>query len=59
MHYGAEFIGATVIPVSGGNTTRQVQLLKDFGATVLCCTPSYALYLADEMKAAGINQRGL
>ncbi|NLO98805.1 MAG: phenylacetate--CoA ligase [Clostridiaceae bacterium] len=59
LHYGAEFIGATVIPVSGGNTTRQVQLLKDFGATVLCCTPSYALYLADEMKAAGITKEDL
>jgi len=59
IHYGAEKIGATVIPVSGGNTSRQVQLLKDFGATVLCCTPSYALYLADEMKSAGITREDL
>lgn len=56
LHYGAERIGATVIPVSGGNTARQIQLLKDFGATVLCCTPSYALYLADEMKANGVSK---
>lgn len=59
LHYGAELVGATVIPVSGGNTTRQIQLLKDFGATVLCCTPSYALYLADEMKAAGLTKDDL
>jgi phenylacetate-CoA ligase len=52
-HYGAERIGATVIPMSGGNTNRQVMLIHDFGATVLCCTPSYALFLAEtaeEMK---------
>jgi phenylacetate-CoA ligase len=54
-HYGAEKLGATVIPVSGGNTKRQIQLLKDFGATVLCCTPSYALYLADEMKEQNVS----
>ncbi len=54
-HYGAEKLGATVIPVSGGNTKRQIQLLKDFGATVLCCTPSYALYLADEMKEQNVR----
>ena len=59
LHYGGECIGATVIPVSGGNTTRQIQLLKDFEATVLCCTPSYALHLADEMKAAGLTKDDL
>lgn len=59
LHYGAEKLGATVIPVSGGNTARQIQLLKDFGATVLCCTPSYALYLADELKAAGLTKNDL
>ncbi len=58
-HYGAERLGATVIPVSGGNTQRQIQLLKDFGATVLCCTPSYALYIAEEMKEAGITKDDL
>jgi phenylacetate-CoA ligase len=59
LHYGAEKVGAVVIPISGGNTQRQVQLLKDFGATVLCCTPSYALYIADEMKGMGITRDDL
>ncbi len=59
LHYGVERVGATVIPVSGGNTSRQIQLLKDFGATVLCCTPSYALYLADEMKTMGLTKDDL
>ncbi|MCC8194992.1 MAG: phenylacetate--CoA ligase, partial [Deltaproteobacteria bacterium] len=44
-HYGAERLGATVIPVSGGATKRQAQLLRDFGATAVCCTPSYILFL--------------
>jgi phenylacetate-CoA ligase len=47
LHYGSEKIGATVIPMSGGNTQRQVQLMHDFGCTVLACTPSYALHLAE------------
>ena len=59
LHYGVEKVGATVIPVSGGNTKRQIQLLVDFGATVLCCTPSYALYIADEMAEAGITKEDL
>lgn len=59
LHYGAERVGATVIPVSGGNTARQIMLLKDFGATVLCCTPSYALYIADELKSAGLTKDDL
>ena len=59
LHYGAEKIGATVVPVSGGNTKRQVQLLKDFKATVLCCTPSYALYIADEMAELGVTKEEL
>jgi phenylacetate-CoA ligase len=50
LHYGAEKIGAVVVPVSGGNTKRQIQLMKDFGSTVLACTPSYALYLAEVME---------
>ena len=54
-HYGAERIGATVIPVSGGNTQRQLMLLKDFGATTLACTPSYAMNLADAMEKAGMD----
>lgn len=59
VHYGAERLGATIIPVSGGGTKRQVQLLRDFGATGLTCTPSYALYLAEASKAAGVDIRKL
>jgi phenylacetate-CoA ligase len=59
LHYGSEKIGATVVPISGGNTAKQLQLLVDFGSTVLACTPSYALYLAESMKEAGINPRDL
>ncbi len=59
LHYGAEKIGASVIPISGGNTKRQLQVMKDFGATVLACTPSYALYLAEEMEGMGINKGDL
>jgi len=50
VHYGAEKLGATVVPMSSGNTLRQIQILKDFGISVLCCTPSYALYLAEVAK---------
>lgn len=50
IHYGVEKIGATVIPVSTGNTKRQIQVMKDFGSTILCCTPSYALYLGETLK---------
>jgi phenylacetate-CoA ligase len=53
LHYGSEEIGATVIPVSGGNTQRQLQIMRDFGSTVLACTPSYALYLAEAMEESG------
>ncbi|MGE5610242.1 MAG: phenylacetate--CoA ligase family protein, partial [Bacillota bacterium] len=52
-HYGAEALGATVIPISGGNTERQIMLMNDFGVTAICCTPSYFLHLierAQEMK---------
>jgi phenylacetate-CoA ligase len=49
LHYGAERLGCTVIPASGGNTPRQVQLLEDLGAEILCCTPSYALAIADHV----------
>jgi phenylacetate-CoA ligase len=59
LHYGAEKIGATVIPISGGNTAKQLQLLQDFGSTVLACTPSYALYLAEAMLEAGIDPASL
>ena len=47
VHYGAEKLGATVIPISGGNTERQLMLIKDFGTTMLACTPSYAINMAD------------
>ncbi|BEG98497.1 phenylacetate--CoA ligase family protein [Bacteroides sedimenti] len=53
-HYGAENIGASVIPMSSGNTDKQIQLMHDFGTTVLCCTPSYALFIADAIKDSGI-----
>jgi phenylacetate-CoA ligase len=55
LHYGGEKIGASVIPVSGGNTNRQLQLMKDFGTTVLACTPSYALYIAEAIHESGIS----
>lgn len=54
MHYGAENVGASVIPMSSGNTAKQIQLMHDFGATALCCTPSYALYLADSIRESGL-----
>lgn len=59
FHYGSEKIGAMTVPVSGGNTKRQIQLMCDFGATVLCCTPSYALYLAEAMEEMGIDKSEL
>jgi len=58
-HYGAERIGASVIPISGGNTKRQIQIMKDFGTTMLACTPSYALYLAEELEEMGIKKEEL
>jgi phenylacetate-CoA ligase len=59
LHYGGEKIGASVIPVSGGNTIRQLQLMVDFGSTVLACTPSYALFLAEAIEEARINPEDL
>jgi phenylacetate-CoA ligase len=58
-HYGAEKVGATVVPISVGNTKRQIMLMKDFGTTVLCATPSYALYLAEAAREEGILIRDL
>ena len=55
-HGGAEKIGAVTIPSSTGNTQRQITLLKDLGATVICCTPSYALYLAETLAEMGISK---
>ncbi len=59
IHYGSEKIGAVVIPVSGGNTKRQLQLMQDFGSTALACTPSYALYLAEAIEENGISDKSL
>lgn len=59
IHYGGEKIGASVIPVSGGNTIRQLQLLVDFGSSVLACTPSYALFLAEAIEEAHIKREDL
>ena len=55
VHYGAEKIGCSVIPISGGNTRRQLQLMSDFGSTVLACTPSYALHLGDALTENGYS----
>ena len=54
LHYGVEKLGATVVPVSSGNTDRQIMLLKDFGATALIATPSYAMYLAETARQKGV-----
>lgn len=59
LHYGAEKLGASVIPMSGGNTKRQLMILQDFGPTAICCTPSYALNLAEQGRAMGIDMRSL
>lgn len=58
-HYGAERIGATVVPASGGATRRQAHLMRDFGATVLCATPSYGLHLWEAAQEAGVDFREL
>ena len=59
VHYGAEKLGASVIPISGGNTKRQVMIMKDFGPTVLTCTPSYALHVAEVAEEMGVDFRDL
>ena len=59
FHYGAESLGAAVIPVSGGFTDRQLLALQDLGSTVLCCTPSYALHLAEAIEEAGLEPGSL
>ena len=58
-HYGAEEVGASVIPISGGNTRRQLQLMSDYGVTALACTPSYALHLADAMAEHGYSLKDM
>ncbi len=59
LHYGAEKLGASVIPISAGNTRRQIQIMQDFKTSALVCTPSYALKIADVMMDLGINPNGL
>jgi phenylacetate-CoA ligase len=55
LHYGAERVGASVIPVSGGRSERQITIMRDFGSTALVCTPSYAVYLAEIMQGMGVT----
>ncbi len=59
LHYGAERVGASVIPISSGNTARQIKIMQDFRTTALICTPSYALLIADTMVEMGINVNSL
>ncbi|MCL5982892.1 MAG: phenylacetate--CoA ligase [Firmicutes bacterium] len=59
LHYGLEKVGATVVPASVGNTEKQIMLLRDFAVTVLVCTPSYALYLAETARDLGMEQKTL
>jgi len=59
FHYGAERVGAAVVPMSGGFTDRQLIALRDFGSSVLCCTPSYALHLAEAIEEAGLKPADL
>ncbi len=59
IHYGSEKVGSTVIPISGGNTKKQLQLLKDFGSTAIACTPSYSLYLAEAIEEMEIDKDDL
>lgn len=58
-HYGAEALGATVIPISGGNTERQLMIMKDFGSNAICCTPSYFLHIIEQAPKLGINLKEL
>ncbi len=59
VHYGSERLGSLTIPLSGGNTARQISVMKDFGATILGCTPSYALHIAEAAADAGVDIREL
>lgn len=59
VHYGAEKLGATVVPISGGNTNRQVMIMQDFNVTMLACTPSYALFIAEVAEEMGIDPKSL
>jgi phenylacetate-CoA ligase len=59
VHYGAERLGASVIPISGGNTKRQIMIMTDFGPTLITCTPSYALHLAEVAEEMGVDFKKL
>ncbi len=59
FHYGGEALGATVIPVSGGNTDRQIMVMRDFGVSAICCTPSYFLHIIDRAAEMGVDPRAL
>lgn len=59
IHYGTERLGAAVVPISGGNTKRQIKILQDFKATILTCTPSYALHLAEAAEEMGVDFKEL
>uniref|UniRef100_UPI0035A36BD8 phenylacetate--CoA ligase family protein n=1 Tax=Cupriavidus basilensis TaxID=68895 RepID=UPI0035A36BD8 len=58
-HYGAEALGATVVPASGGHADRQIMLMRDFGVTAMCCTPSYFLHLIDRAAELGVDMKKL
>jgi phenylacetate-CoA ligase len=59
IHYGAQRVGAVVVPISAGQTKRQLQIMQDFGSTIITCTPSYALYLAEVAEEEGIKTKNL
>lgn len=59
LHFGAERLGCTVVPISGGNTERQLKIMRDFGATALSCTPSYAMFLGDAARDRGLRPEDL
>ncbi|MCK4324175.1 MAG: phenylacetate--CoA ligase, partial [Armatimonadetes bacterium] len=59
LHYGGELLGLTVLPLSGGNTKRQILIMQDFGSTLISCTPSYALRLAEVAEAEGVDMTAL
>ncbi len=59
LHYGAEKLGATALPASSGNTNRQIQMLQDFESDILCCTPSYAMFIGETIRDMGIDPKSL
>ncbi len=59
LHGGSQKLGCTTIPVSSGNTQRQITILQDFGSTVLCCTPSYAMYIAETLQKMGLSKEDI